>query len=141
MLGDGICDEACYVNECVYDYNDCGCSSDCHPTDYGTCKEECLNYRCYYDQISEDSSKRCNNKDLVKLALHQHLIYRNFQKTPGLILCTDNAYGCTKEMALDTQNCHIDCDYIDCAYAWVNCPPKNSLVCFSPHCKKCYNEG
>ena len=66
-LYDGVCDVACMVEECGYDYEDCyacGCSEDILGD--GVCDEDCNNGECLYDYVdcvSDNEDDSDSNED------------------------------------------------------------------------------
>ncbi|CAG9309876.1 unnamed protein product [Blepharisma stoltei] len=148
MLGNLECDDACNNKDCNWDYGDCGCADGCALSDFGNCKAECLVGKCAYDQISSDSSRRCNNKGLVLLDLYQNLVKGSFDSAPNYFWCiynsrtynsdTDEWSTCDVTKAYDFTNCNQICDIADCAYNWINCEPEKSYKCKDDDCISCY---
>jgi hypothetical protein len=69
LLGDGICQEACFNLACNFDLNDCGCSPSCPESLIGNylCNPECLLSACDWDRgdcDSECAKSGCNLRSL-----------------------------------------------------------------------------
>jgi hypothetical protein len=51
MVGDGTCDSECYVEDCEYDLQDCGCAPNCkyEMINDTVCQKACQVYQCDFD--------------------------------------------------------------------------------------------
>ncbi|CAG9321394.1 unnamed protein product [Blepharisma stoltei] len=117
MLANSVCDSNCNTKDCEWDYYTCGCADGCSVSDYGNCKPECLVGTCNYDRMGSDSSKWCNNQNLVLFTIYQQMI----KNDPSYVVSADQCYSasnnqCTLEKALDTATCHQECFISECNY-------------------------
>ena len=130
-LGDGTCQSECNVEECNYDYGDCGCAPGCSfiydsstetfSGDSGNeCVTACLVYSCHF------AEPFCTDTDLVKKAALNYVVYQNNSKTLDTSDCT-----CTNEQdyldATSTCSDGVECSSKECFYCMGSTDELSSL--------------
>ncbi|CAG9318584.1 unnamed protein product [Blepharisma stoltei] len=123
ILGDGNCDEACNVQECGFDFGDCGyCAPSCYKSMLGgTCDVECNTTSCYYDYgACLDCSSGCTSSIWGNGECNQECNNKECNFDNGDCLsqtCAPNCYlwmlnNTICDEACQVEECHFD--YFDC---------------------------
>ncbi|OMJ86545.1 hypothetical protein SteCoe_11896 [Stentor coeruleus] len=88
-LGNGICDKACNVEDCSYDFGDCGCNDGCSTyykngvfTYSGSCEKECLVPECGYNL------GKCSESKTIQAAILNQILKEDWSSYYNSSLCT-----------------------------------------------------
>lgn len=138
-LGNGKCNETCNVENCYYDYGDCGCNSGCSTRlldgqfDYkGACEKECLVPECGYNLGV------CTDKIAIQAAVLYQIIKKSWSEEYNSTLCSDGCSDSIAQTYTDLNKCPIenDCNKDECLNCYgnventiLNCVKSDGIDC------------
>lgn len=133
MIGNGVCDQVCYNEECYYDRDDCECTKGCNlnDTDFDYCSDECMDLRC--DQYQD--LKSCTDITKKKQNYYVQILSQNFNSRFNEQDCFSSDPLCSEnDLTFTHKNGWVfsgQCQTIQCAYLqpYYNSGTKCSLDC------------
>ncbi|OMJ78092.1 hypothetical protein SteCoe_22156 [Stentor coeruleus] len=122
-LGDGICNQACNVEDCYYDFGDCGCNVGCS-TLYsngqfaydGGCKKECLIPECGYN------IGVCSDEIAIQSAILNQIIKKSWSKQYDSTQCSGDCIDATSQTYTELNQCSKSdaCNSDKCLHCYGN---------------------
>lgn len=122
-LGDGTCHEACNVEDCFYDFGDCGCNYGCS-TIYkddefiydGLCEKECLVPECGYNL------GKCSDSKAIQAAILYQILNEDWSAYFTSSLCADGCDDIKSYTYTNLNQCFTtdSCNKINCLHCYGN---------------------
>jgi hypothetical protein len=145
MIGNGVCDQLCYVEGCYYDRDDCKCGTNCmlNKFSYNYCSDECMDLRC--DQHKDLMS--CTDITKKKQNYYIQMLTHNFDARFSQQECLNSDPSCSvADLTYDrpsSWNYHGQCHTVKCVYflpyynSYINCSDSCSICVNSSTCLEC----
>lgn len=99
MIGNGVCDQACYNDACFSDLTDCECAPGCllDGSTFDFCSDECMDLRC--DEFTQVQS--CPDITKKKQNYYIQMLTEDFDIRFSEELCLDSDPTCSEEDLAD----------------------------------------
>lgn len=94
MVGNGVCDQNCNNESCLYDMSDCECAPGCPLTDFSFdfCSDECMDLRC--DQFYQ--VRQCTDTYKKKQHFYIQMLNEDFEARFDLEECLESDSYCSE---------------------------------------------